>query len=171
MTSVDHIQLRPLAGDDHDHITWALYAAIGWDREGQLPPHDIVLSHPDVTRYHEGWGRSGDIGMVAEADGVFAGIAFCRLFTAADHGYGYVDDATPELAVAVEEDWRGRGVGTLLLNGLATEVRRAGFGALSLSVDPANPARRLYERLGYREVAVDEPGVRMLLELREASRE
>lgn len=168
MTSADQIRLRPLAGGDHDHITWALYAAIGWDPQRRLPPFDVALSHPDLARYHEGWGRSGDIGVVAECDGVFAGIAFCRLFTASDHGYGYVDDATPELAVAVEEGWRGRGVGTSLLSRLAAEVRRAGFGSLSLSVDPANPARRLYERLGYREVAVDEQGVRMILDLRES---
>jgi hypothetical protein len=32
-------------------------------------------------------------------------------------------------------------------------------------VDAENPARRLYERLGYRELARDEDGVRMLLEL------
>ncbi len=171
MTSVDQIQLRPLAGDEHGHITWGLYAAIGWDPQRRLPPFEVALSRRDLARYHEGWGRSGDIGVVAEGDGVFAGIAFCRLFTAADHGYGYVDDATPELAVAVEEDWRGRGVGTSLLSGLATEVRRVGFGSLSLSVAPANSARRLYERLGYREVAVDEQGVRMFLDLREASRE
>lgn len=160
-----------MTGDDHDHIEWALCAAIAWDPERRLPPLDMVLSHPELTRYHEGWGRFGDIGVVAESDGVFAGIAFCRLFTAADHGYGYVDDATPELAVAVEEGWRGRGVGTMVLKGLAGEVRRVGFGALSLSVDPANPARRLYEWLGYREVSVDEQGVRMLLEFRKARRE
>jgi ribosomal protein S18 acetylase RimI-like enzyme len=41
----------------------------------------------------------------------------------------------------------------------------AGFTRLSLSVDALNPARRLYERAGYREVSADEDGVRMVLDL------
>jgi GNAT superfamily N-acetyltransferase len=171
MNAGDPIELRPLTADDHGHITWALHAALAWDPEGRPPSFDVVLNHPELTRYHEGWGRFGDIGVVAESDGVFAGIAFCRLFTEGDHGYGYLNDETPELAVAVREEWRRRGVGTLLMNGLAAAVRRVGIGGLSLSVNVANPARRLYERLGYREVTVDAEGVRMFLDLREASRE
>jgi len=42
------------------------------------------------------------------------------------------------------------------MNGLSNAVRLAGIGTLSLSVDIENPARRLYERLGYREVSVDQ---------------
>jgi hypothetical protein len=48
---------------------------------------------------------------------------------------------------------------------LARVAGAAGFARLSLSVDTDNPARRLYERLGYREVSVDESGVRMVTEL------
>jgi GNAT superfamily N-acetyltransferase len=93
------------------------------------------------------------------------GVALCRLFTAEDHGHGYVDEETPEVAVAVAEGRRGRGIGARLLNGLADTARTAGFVRLSLSVDDDNPALRLYERLGYRELTRDEGGVRMVLDL------
>ena len=71
----------------------------------------------------------------------------------------------PELAVAVADGRRGGGIGTLLMNELAEAARATGFARLSLSVDAGNPALRLYERLGYRELTRDEDGVRMLLEL------
>ncbi|MBP1632938.1 MAG: putative acetyltransferase [Acidobacteria bacterium] len=109
--------------------------------------------------------RPGDVGVVAESDGALLGVAFCRLFTSDDHGHGYVDDETPEVAVAVAEGYRGGGLGARLLNELAEAARRAGFLQLSLSVDSGNPARRLYRRLGYRTVSDDESGVRMVLAL------
>ena len=157
--------MRPLTGGDHHRITWALTTAVGWDPLRRLPPIEVLMQHPEILRYHLGWGRAGDTGVVAEVDGEFVGVAFCRLFTDDDHGYGFVDDETPELGVAVSEQWRQGGVGTELLKGLAEQARLAGIRALSLSVDTDNPARRLYRRLGYREVSVDEGGVRMLLEL------
>jgi hypothetical protein len=44
-------------------------------------------------------------------------------------------------------------------------ARAAGIPRLSLSVDTGNPARKLYERLGYRQLSVDDAGVRMVLDL------
>ena len=63
------------------------------------------------------------------------------------------------------EPERGAGVGTALLTELARVARAAGISRLSLSVDAGNPALRLYEQLGYRELSRDAGGVRMLLEL------
>jgi len=53
--------------------------------------------------------------------------------------------------VFVEEDRRGEGVGTRLLEALIEELDRLGVGA-SLTVDPQNDAAlRMYERLGFTE--------------------
>lgn len=162
------VRLRPLIDHDYERITWALYAAVGWDPQRRLPPFETFLQHPDILHYHDGWGRPGDMGVIAEVDGEFAGIAFCRLFTDENHGHGYLDAETPELALAVPERWRNRGIGTRLMEALAERAHLAGIEALSLSVETDNPARRLYERMGYREVSVDEGGVRMLFELGDA---
>jgi len=51
--------------------------------------------------------------------------------------------------IALLPAWRGRGVGTLLLQTLQAGARRAGAPCLRLTVDVQNPARRLYERLGF----------------------
>jgi len=156
---------RPLEPPESDHVKWALYQAVSWNPDRKVPPLEALLGHPELLRYHRDWGRRGDLGVVAELDGRRAGVAFCRLFTRDDHGHGYVDQATPELAVSVEAAHRGHGIGARLMHELADRVRTAGFARLSLSVDTDNPARRLYERLGYRELDRDDGGIRMLLEL------
>ena len=41
-----------------------------------------------------------------------------------DHGHGYVDDETPELAVAVWEGRRGEGTGTRLMAAIERQLAR-----------------------------------------------
>jgi ribosomal protein S18 acetylase RimI-like enzyme len=159
------VVLRALRADEVEPVRWALFEAVGWDPERELPPFELTIEHPELARYHRAWGRAGDLGVVAERGDEVVGVALARLFTEDDHGHGYVDDETPELAVAVADGARGNGLGTRLLNELAAEARSAGIRRLSLSVDSENPALRLYERLGYRELARDEDGVRMVLDL------
>ena len=158
-------ELRPGTDADIEHVKRALFEAVAWNPERELPPYEFVIAHPELARYHEGWGRRGDVAVIAERDGEVIGASLCRLFTVEDHGHGYVDGETPELAVAVWEGHRGEGIGTRLMGGIEEAARAAGFSQLSLSVDADNPARRLYERLGYEELSVDEGGVRMLKEL------
>ena len=159
------VVLRALRADESEHVRWALFEAVTWDPERELPPFAVTIEHPELARYHREWGRAGDLGVVAVRGDEVVGVALARLFTEDDHGHGYVDEETPELAVAVAEGARGNGIGTRLLDELASAARRAGVHRLSLSVDSENPALRLYERLGYREVARDEDGVRMVLDL------
>lgn len=159
------MQIRAAGAEDVDAVKWALYAALAWNPDRLLPPVELVLEHPEAVRYHRGWGRPGDLGVIASDGGELVGVAYCRLFTDADHGHGYVDDETPEVAVAVREGRRGEGIGARLLHALEGLARERGFERLSLSVDTENPARRLYERLGYRQISLDDDGVRMLIEL------
>ena len=151
--------IRPAEQADVDALHAALVHAANWDPAREPLP----LDHPSLEPYRDGWGRPGDLGVVAEVDGAVVGAAYCRL----TRGYGYVDERTPEVTIGVDESYRGRGIGTALLGALAERARGRGFERLSLSVEPSNPARRLYERAGYREIGVDEGGsIVMLLELR-----
>jgi GNAT superfamily N-acetyltransferase len=103
--------------------------------------------------------------VVAEVAGEPVGGAFARLFTAEDHGSGSVDRGTPEVAIAVWPEHRGRGIGGRLLAELAERARASGITRLSLAVERANPAARLYLRCGYRVVAVPGEDYLMLTEL------
>lgn len=105
-----------------------------------------------ASRYVRGWGRPGDTAVIALEDGFAVGAAWYRLFTETEPGYGFVDPATPELSIAVVPSKRGRGIGDQLLTALIDRARAAGHTALSLSVEPGNPARLLYERHGFEVV-------------------
>jgi len=106
-----------------------------------------------VQLYVKAWGRSGDTAVIALLDGFPVGAAWFRLFEQTSPGYGFVDEATPELAVAVVPNARGKGVGSALLESLLERARNDGYEALSLSVDRNNQrAIALYEQFGFRQV-------------------
>ncbi len=109
-----------------------------------------------TSRYVRGWGRTGDTAVIALESGFPVGAAWYRLFRAEEPGYGYVDERTPELAIAVVPSKRGHGIGDELLKALLQKAREGGFPQLSLSVEPGNPARKLYERHGF-EVVTEGP--------------
>jgi GNAT superfamily N-acetyltransferase len=135
-------------------------AAVGWTLRGEAPPPiDEVLAHPSNTRYIDGWGREGDAGVVAEdAARAKLGAAWFRIFSAAERGDGIVaEQGVPEIAIAVAATARGRGVGEALIVALKQVARDGGYAALDLSVDPANPARRLYARCGFIELPAGNP--------------
>jgi ribosomal protein S18 acetylase RimI-like enzyme len=106
-----------------------------------------------VQLYVKGWGRPGDTAVVALLDGSPVGAAWFRLFPETAPGFGFVDGQTPELAVAVVPNARGKGVGSALLRSLLEQARVGGYGALSLSVDRHNEgAIALYEQFGFHQV-------------------
>lgn len=51
--------------------------------------------------------------------------------------------------VAVQQEWRGRGVTGLLLEAVGEEGRRRGCRRVWLSTDPANPAAKVWPRHGF----------------------
>lgn len=159
------IEIRELRDDETPFIEEMLVAALAWRPGVELPPREFVLAHPQVVVFHASWGRAGDVGLVAEVAGEPIGLVWYRFFTAEEHGEGYVDEDTPELAIAVVDDHRGRGVGTQLMEAIHARARGDGVARISLSVDLDNPARRLYERLGYVALEPGDEDGRMVLRL------
>ncbi len=109
-----------------------------------------------VLRYVKGWGRPGDAAVIAMEGASRVGAAWHRLFRQSEPGYGFIDESIPELTLAVVPSRRGQGLGATLLTDLVERARRAGFPALSLSVEEGSPQVRFYERHGFEKV--DERG-------------
>lgn len=149
------LSIRSAAPGDLPFLREMLYEAAYWRPGSERPPLEQGLARPDLAKLLAGWGRRGDVAVVAGRDGSGPlGAAWYRFWSDADHSYGYVSPSIPELGIAVRADARGCGVGTLLLRALLAEARERGVVELSLSVERDNPAARLYERAGFRPVGV-----------------
>ncbi|HEX6664076.1 MAG TPA: GNAT family N-acetyltransferase [Gaiellaceae bacterium] len=113
--------------------------------------HWRLSEGPDlpVARYVNNWGRPGDAGLVAWEAGP-VGAAWYRLFPADAPGFGFVDEQTPELTIAVVPSRRGSGLGGQLLEALLVAAREAGHTAVSLSAEKG--MTKLYERHGFEPV-------------------
>jgi ribosomal protein S18 acetylase RimI-like enzyme len=124
-----------------------------------------------VALYVKAWGRPGDTAVIAINDGFPVGAAWYRLFPAQQPGYGFVDEHTPELAIAVVPNARGMGAGGALLEALLEHARAEGHPAISLSVDRFNEgAMRLYERYGFERVSETDDSVTMVSRLTDDTR-
>lgn len=139
-----------------------LYLAI-YQPEGRQPLPLQIVRESELYRYIDNFGtKLWDCAFAAVAGEEVCGLAWCRLLDGATRGYGYVDDETPELSMAVRPQYRGCGMGTALLRTMVAYLRGQGCGQISLSVSKKNPARRLYAREGFCELAWRDEDVLML---------
>jgi len=109
-----------------------------------------------VALYVKGWGRPGDTALIALEDAFPVAAAWYRLFRRDQPGYGFVDEETPELAIAVVPNRRGKGIGDALLEALFARAKAEGHRALSLSIERDNDALvSFYRKHGFELVAAD----------------
>jgi ribosomal protein S18 acetylase RimI-like enzyme len=144
------IEYRPATPADEPFLWMMLYLSIYVAPGAERPPANII-EKPELARYLEGWGGWGDAGLIATSNNSPVGAIWSRLFSADNAAYGFVDEDTPEIAMAVIPEFRGQGIGSRLLAGMIQQARRH-FPGLSLSCDPENPAWRLYEKFGFQQV-------------------
>ena len=131
----------------------------------------FTIAQLDADPHLAAYYRSApEFGVVSAADGEPTGVVWVTRFPAEAPGYGFVRADVPELSVCVLPGYRGAGLGAELMAATVAEARRRALPALSLSVEEGNPARRLYERFGFRPPgAAAQPGT-LLLELRYVAR-
>jgi ribosomal protein S18 acetylase RimI-like enzyme len=148
-------QLRPVAAGDRAFLV-DLYASVREPEVAHVPWDDATRRAfieqqfaAQDAHYREHYpGAALD---VIEMDGEPAG----RLYVYRGAGDIRIMD------IALAPAFRGRGIGGGLLRSLIAEAQASGR-TLSIHVEMNNPARRLYERLGFRPAA--EHGVYLLLE-------
>ena len=145
-----NITFRPLIPADEPFLWEMLYQAL-YVPPGQPPFPREVLHEPDIACYVHGWGRPGDWGLLARDGETSVGAIWLRQWSQEEKGYGYVSPAVPELSIALLPDYRGQGLGSRMIAEIVT-LAKPDHPGLSLSVVETSPARRLYERHGFRTV-------------------
>jgi GNAT superfamily N-acetyltransferase len=164
------VEIRAAVVADLPFLERMLFEAFFWDPRAVRPPFVELRREPEFVKLLGGWGRRGDRALIADDGGAPIGAAWYRLWTPELHSYGFVDAATPELAIGVAPEHRSKRAGRRLLDALIAEARREGHPALSLSVSPDNFARRLYESAGFAKVGVSGTSWTMVLAFRGGSR-
>jgi ribosomal protein S18 acetylase RimI-like enzyme len=159
------MNIRPVTTGDEDFLKTMLYEAARWNPDWPREPMEEVLDEPILRRYHEDWGREGDSGVIGEIDEQRVGAVWYRLYTEAEPGYGFVDEKTPELSVAVVPLHRRKGIGGTLLRAAMVQAREEGYQTLSLSVAVHNRSRMMYQRVGFEKVGEQGDSWTMLVNL------
>lgn len=147
-----HVRIRTVLPSESTLIFSFLTLAARMQEAGE--PIQKALHDRELARYWRGWGRHGDLGVVAESDGVGYPVscAWVRLFSREQAGVDFVGEDIPELAIGTVPAARGQGVGTRVLRTLLG-LCRTRYSGVSLSVRLSNPAIRLYERFGFRRTS------------------
>ena len=154
-----HSTVREIKEEEYALLENFLYEAI-FVPEGRPAPPRSVLSLPELRLYVDGFGsRKDDTGLVAEADGAVVGAIWARIMD----DYGHIDGETPSLAVSLYREYRGRGIGTALLCEMLSLLKRKGYERVSLSVQKANYALKMYEKAGFEVVDETEEEYREFL--------
>jgi ribosomal protein S18 acetylase RimI-like enzyme len=143
---------RPLTVDDRELLRTATLANVNWSGEQRFTHRDVD-ERPDLRHYTLFRPDRGDLGFVAEVQGLVVGVTWALFLDGDDPGYGFVADGVPELSLSVWSGYRGQGVGGELLRLALTEARLRGIQSVSLGVEAGNPSVRLYRSAGFAPVA------------------
>jgi ribosomal protein S18 acetylase RimI-like enzyme len=125
-----------------------LYEAV-FIPEGVAPPPKTIVKNEDLQVYVRDFRLlPDDKCLVAEADTKIVGAVWCRIM----NDYGHIDDDTPSLAISLYKEYRNQGIGTELLRRMILLLRQSGYKRVSLSVQKANYAARMYLNAGFKVV-------------------
>lgn len=142
-------QIREIRWEEYAILDEFLYEAIFIPDGVEAPPKSIIRQ-PELQVYVSDFGKKDDHCIVAEVNGEIIGVVWTRIM----NDYGHVDDTTPSFAISLYQDFRGRGIGTALMEEMLALLRNRGYKKASLSVQKENYAYRLYLKVGF--VVVEE---------------
>jgi len=164
MVEPSNVVVRRATPDDLPFIQLMLYEAA--NRPGDTwPTFEESMNEARNSKFWADWPRRGDMGWIAERQSSPIGAAWIRYFSGPDLSPIY-DPEVPVLAIGIDKDHRGQGIGGLLMDPLLADAREAGITKIALTTGLFNePALRLYRRCGFVEVLRREDSVMMKVTL------
>ena len=137
--------IRKILSEEIPLLNDFLYEAI-FIPEGVPAPPRSIIENEDLHVYVRDFGKDADDRcLVAQVDGKVVGAVWTRVM----NDYGHVADSIPSLAISLYKDYRHQGIGTGLLREMLQLLRRDGYPQVSLSVQKANYAFRMYRKAGF----------------------
>lgn len=140
--------IRPIKKEEIYLLRDFLYEAI-FIPEGIKPPAKEVVDLPELKVYIKGFGENkDDYCLIAETNGNIIGAVWCRIM----NDYGHVDNSTPSLSISLYKEYRNKGIGKQLMIEMIMLLRNKGYKQISLSVQKANYAVKMYLKLGFKTI-------------------
>lgn len=137
--------VRKMRREEYPLLNDFLYEAI-YIPDGMEPPPKTIINAPELQVYVVDFGtQEHDKAFAADVEGMIAGATWVRIM----NDYGHIDDDTPSLAISVRREYRGLGIGTVLLKELLENLTASGYEKVSLSVQKENYAVKMYEKAGF----------------------
>lgn len=153
--------IRHLQGSENHLLREFLYEAI-YIPEGVKPPSKDVVDLPELKLYIEDFGnKKDDFCLVADSEGKVVGAVWVRIM----NDYGHVDDKTPSLSISLYKEYRSKGIGSHLMREMFRLLESKGYSCVSLSVQKANYAAKMYLKLGFKIIHETEEEFVMLKDL------
>lgn len=152
--------IREIKPIEYPFLNEMLYQAIFVADKKIILPREII-EQPDLRKYIQDFGKVGDYCFVAEQKGKLIGAIWIRFI----NGYGFVDNETPELSMAVLKEHRGKGIGNQLLIAMIDWLTNNRLKRVSLSIDRDNFAYGLYKKHGFVDYLTSEKSITMTKEL------
>ena len=113
---------------------------------GVTPPSKSIIEKDELQVYVKDFGKNkDDLALVAQVNGKIIGAVWARIM----NDYGHVDNDTPSLAISLYKEYRGKGIGTDLMRNMLATLKRRGYRSVSLAVQKANYAVKMYQNLGF----------------------
>ena len=157
---MDYI-IREMREDEYPLLKEFLYEAV-YVAKGAEPPDRSITDSPELQVYIRDFGRSRhDSALVAEVNGDIIGAVWVRIMD----DYGHIDDETPSLAISVLRAFRKSGIGTALLYAMLERKKTDGYSRISLSVQKANYAVKMYRKAEFYVVSENEDEYIMAIQL------
>ncbi len=139
------VTIREIQKQEYSLLDNFLYEAI-FVPEGMEPPPKSIITSPELQVYIEHFGESkDDRGLVAEVDGKIVGAVWARIM----NDYGHINKETPSLAISLYKEYRSAGIGTAMMKEILALLKSSGYKQVSLSVQKANYAAKLYLKAGF----------------------
>jgi len=153
--------IRYITDTEYERLDDFLYEAIFIPEGVDAPPREII-NDPQLQVYVQNFGtQEGDICFVAEADGKVIGAVWVRIMD----DYGHVEDGVPSFAISLYKEYRGFGIGTVMMKQMLEELKARGYAKTSLAVQKANYAVKMYKNVGFEIVDENEEEYIMICKL------
>ena len=153
--------IREIRKSEYAILEDFLYEAIFIPEGVDAPPKSIILND-ELQVYIKDFGdKKDDKCFVSESDGKVVGAIWVRIM----NDYGNVDADTPSFAISLYKDFRGYGIGTMLMKQMLKYLKIAGYKKCSLAVQKENYAVRMYLNVGFEIIDENEQEYIMVCQL------